>query len=71
MGIQMIAAYRVQAILETASMLLQVFLLRAIWEAVYADQLDGRPLSLVIAYVTIASQRTIPEALRRRAATGR
>ena len=26
MGIQMIAAYRVQAILETASMLLQVFL---------------------------------------------
>ena len=72
-GIQMIAAYRVQAILETASMLLQVFLLRAIWEAVYAgqNQLDGRPLSLVIAYVTIASQRTIPEALRRRAATGR
>ena len=57
MGIQMIAAYRVQAILETASMLLQVFLLRAIWEAVYAgqNQLDGRPLSLVIAYVTIAT----------------
>jgi ABC-2 type transport system permease protein len=57
MGIQMIAAYRVQAILETASMLLQVFLLRAIWEAVYAgqNQIDGRPLSLVIAYVTIAT----------------
>ena len=73
MGIQMIAAYRVQAILEAASMLLQVLLLRAIWEAVYAgqNQLDGRPLSLVIAYVTIASQRTILEALCRRAASGR
>jgi ABC-type uncharacterized transport system permease subunit len=53
----MIAAYRLEAVLETASMLLQVFLLRAIWEAVYAGQaqLDGRPLSLVIAYVTIAT----------------
>ena len=57
MGVQMIAAYRVEAVLETASMLLQVYLLRAIWEAVYAgkEQLDGRPLSLVIAYVTIAT----------------
>jgi ABC-2 type transport system permease protein len=57
MSVQMIAAYRVQAVLETASMLLQVYLLRAIWEAVYAGQaqLDGRPLSLVIAYVTIAT----------------
>jgi len=57
MGVQMIAAYRVQAVLETLSMLLQVYLLRAIWEAVYAGQelLDGRPVSLVIAYVTIAT----------------
>jgi ABC-2 type transport system permease protein len=57
MGIQMIAAYRIEAVLETASMLLQVYLLRAVWEAVYAgqSQLDGRPLSLVIAYVTIAT----------------
>jgi ABC-type uncharacterized transport system permease subunit len=57
MGVQMIAAYRIEAVLETASMLLQVYLLRAIWEAVYAGQaqVDGRPLSLVIAYVTIAT----------------
>src|SRR5205807_6766412 len=57
MGVQMIAAYRVEAVVETLSMLLQVYLLRAIWEAVYAgqEQLDGRPVSLVIAYVTIAT----------------
>lgn len=57
MGVQMIAAYRVEAVLQTASMLLQVYLLRAIWEAVYAgqNQLDGRPLALVIAYVTLAT----------------
>jgi ABC-2 type transport system permease protein len=57
MGVQMIAAYRLPAVLETASMLLQVCLLRAVWDAVYAgqDQVDGRPLSLVIAYVTIAT----------------
>jgi ABC-type uncharacterized transport system permease subunit len=57
MGVQMIATYRVQALLETASMVLQVYLLRAIWEAVYAGQgqIDGRPLSLVVAYVTIAT----------------
>lgn len=57
MGVQMIVAYRVQAVLETVSMLLQVYLLHAIWEAVYAgrEQLDGRPLPLVVAYVTIAT----------------
>jgi ABC-2 type transport system permease protein len=57
MGVQMIAAYRVEAVVETVSMLLQVYLLHAIWEAVYAgqEQLDGRPLSLVVAYVTIAT----------------
>jgi ABC-2 type transport system permease protein len=57
MGVQTIAAYRIEAVLETASMLLQVFLLRAIWETVYAHQpqIDGRPLSLVLAYVTIAT----------------
>src|SRR5205085_7866588 len=33
------------------------YLLRAVWEAVYAgqEQLDGRPVSLVIAYITIAT----------------
>jgi hypothetical protein len=73
MGIQMIAAYRVQALLETASMLRQVYLLRAIWAAVYAGQgqLDGRPRSLVIAYVTIATIQNwlcLPRALTSRLA---
>jgi ABC-2 type transport system permease protein len=55
--IQTSYAYRVDLATELAGLLLQIYLLRAVWTAVYAGRMsvDGIPLDQVISMVTLAS----------------
>jgi ABC-2 type transport system permease protein len=50
-------AYRWQILLELTSTLLQVYLLRVVWTAVYAgrESVAGVPLAELIAYLTLAT----------------
>ena len=53
-------AYRAQVALELISLVLQVYLLRMIWTAVYAGQASapGLDLATLVAYLTLAQLQT-------------
>jgi ABC-2 type transport system permease protein len=57
MMVQTAFAYRAQVFLELATTLLQLYLLRVVWTAVYAgrDSVAGVPLPELIAYLTLAA----------------
>lgn len=55
--VQTYYTYRLQITLELVTVLLQVFLLKVVWTAVYAgrDVVDGIPLAEVISFTTLAN----------------
>lgn len=55
MGVREIHAYRVWLVLGVFQVLLQLLLLRAIWQAVYGgrDAVEGVPIDTMITYLTI------------------
>lgn len=60
MRAQTLYAYRFQVVLELASMVLQIYLLRMVWTAVYAGQASapGIDLGTLISYLTLAQIQT-------------
>ncbi|MGI8975253.1 MAG: ABC transporter permease [Thermomicrobiales bacterium] len=74
MGVRRVYAYRIFTYLGVVVILLQLLLMRAIWQAVYGDQqsVDGVPIETMVTFLTVTAllgfmlRPTISEEIHRR-----